>query len=101
MRQVNRDELIHMVQDAMRTITPAMWQMMQHHDAEQKLKARTVVAGRIADKMARLEILSSAPPPPHFHYPALHGPRKPHIDADGTEPQAAGVPERDDQQKEH
>lgn len=84
MRQVNRDELIHMVQDAMRTITPAMWKMILHHNHETQLKGRTVVAGIIADKMKRLEILSSSPPPPHFHYPSLDGPRRPHIEEESS-----------------
>jgi hypothetical protein len=61
MRQVNRDELIYQISAAMKGITPSIWKLITHPNAQQRDKGLVIVAGIIADSMARLEVLSSAP----------------------------------------
>jgi len=73
MRQVDEPELIQMIQRAMQGWTPALFKRMQHHDPDERLKGRLLAATLIADRMKRLEILSSAPEGPPVNYAALSG----------------------------
>ncbi|WEK43001.1 MAG: hypothetical protein P0Y64_16915 [Candidatus Sphingomonas colombiensis] len=66
MRQVNRDELINIIQSAMRGWTKSLLKEFQHHEPDRKFRARVIAAGIIADKMQRLETLSGGCEPPGF-----------------------------------
>lgn len=68
MRQVNRDELIHIIHVGMRGWTKALVNDFFHYDPERKMRARIVAARSIADKMQRLEILSNGNEPPGFRH---------------------------------
>jgi hypothetical protein len=73
MRQVNLDELIDILQASMRKITKSQFKGLQHHSADERLRARVTVATMMAADFKRLEILSSAPPGPPIRYGALDG----------------------------
>lgn len=68
MRQVNRDELIHILQDGMRTWTASLLNEFRHHDPDKRVRARIIAAGLLADRLKRLEILSDAVEPPGFKH---------------------------------
>lgn len=74
MRQVNREELVYVLQSALRKLTPAQIAMMRDHRPAQKLQARVSAAETIATVLDRFEILSSAPKPPSFRYADLGDP---------------------------
>lgn len=74
MRQIGADELVQIIQFALRRLTRRQVTAMVHYDPAERLRAR-VAAGRIiAGDMARLEILSSAPEGPPVQYADLGDP---------------------------
>ena len=68
MRQVDRDELIHLLGDGLRTMTPSLRRMWADPRPAEQRRARYIMAGLLADKLSRLEVLSSAPEPPPFRW---------------------------------
>ena len=91
MRQVNADELVHLIQSLLRRLSKAQLNALTHWRPEEALRGRLAAAQVIAASFARLEILSAAPEPPFFRYPGLeqsgpeNGPTSPPPDpADGT-----------------
>lgn len=68
MRQVNRDELVPVLQAAMRAWTRTLLKDLQHLNPERRLLARLIAAGLLADKLKRLEILTDAPEAPGFRH---------------------------------
>lgn len=79
MRQVNQDELVHLLVNGLREVSPSL--LKQLADGRQKVAgdARYLAAGVIAAKLQRLEILSNAPEPPPFR---RGGGRAPMIEPD-------------------
>lgn len=73
MRQVNRDELIHLLYAGMRGWTPTLRKQLASNITAERDKARYIAAGILADQMHRLEILSEAPPPPPFRFANFEG----------------------------
>ncbi len=73
MRQVDRDELIHLLFAGMRGWTPSLRKMLNSNVQADRDRARYVAAGILADKLGRLEILSEAPPPPPFRFANFEG----------------------------
>ncbi len=68
MRQVNRDELVHLLQAGIQDWTTALLQDLQHYDPERRLLARLIAAGLLADKLKHLGIMTDAPEPPGFRH---------------------------------
>lgn len=68
MRQINRDELAHILRVRMRVRSRALLNDLQHHDPERRLLARLIAAGLLADKLRRLEKLTDAPEAAGFRY---------------------------------
>lgn len=74
MRQVGADELVQIIQSALRRLTRRQVTAMAHHDPTERLRAR-VAAGRVvAGEMARLEVLSDTPEGPPIRYADLGDP---------------------------
>ena len=59
MRQVNRDELIYTIIQAMRGFTPGLLQMLSI--STQRDMAKAIMAGRVADALGKFEIMSDVP----------------------------------------
>jgi len=81
MRQVNRDELVHILQAGIRDWTKTLLKDLQHYDPDRRLLARLIAAGLLADKLKRLEVLTDAPEPPGFGHVRKNGaptPSQPH-----------------------
>lgn len=66
MRQVNKDELVHVLVYAIGRLPKSMIVRLKDGRPEVEGQARHMAAGFIADFLGRWEILSSAPPPPPF-----------------------------------
>jgi hypothetical protein len=66
MRQVNKDELVHVLGYAIARLPKSMIARLKDGRPEVEGQARHMMAGFIADFLDRWEILSSAPPPPPF-----------------------------------
>lgn len=73
MRQVDRDELIHLLFSGMRGWTPTLRKQLSSNITAERDKARYIAAGILADKLHRLDILSQAPPPPPFSFANFEG----------------------------
>ncbi|MFA6125094.1 hypothetical protein [Sphingomonas sp.] len=73
MRQVDRDELIHLLFDGMRTWTPTLRKMFVSSIEAERSKGRYIAAGLLADRLKDLDILSQAPPPPPFRFANFEG----------------------------
>lgn len=73
MRQVDRDELIHLLFSGMRGWTLTLRKQLSSNITADRDKARYIAAGILADKLQRLDILSQAPPPPPFSFANFEG----------------------------
>lgn len=61
MRQVDRDELIWMIFLALRRVPASAWRDAVDTRPEVQRRGRVAIATIVADALARLEVLSSAP----------------------------------------
>ena len=73
MRQVNRDELIHLIYDGMRGVSITVRKMLLSPDQRTRDQGRMMLANVLASKFDRLEILSQAPEPPAFRWANFGG----------------------------
>lgn len=71
MRQVGQDELVNILQSALRKLKPSAIKGLTDWRPTERLRARVMAAQLIAQDLKRLEILADAPEPPPFRYPDL------------------------------
>ena len=73
MRQVDSDELVWLIEYALGRLPASIRAMMADSRVEQQRKGLFFAAQKVAGHLGRLEILSSAPPPPPFRNGGLDG----------------------------
>lgn len=66
MRQVNRDEVLWLMEYGLQTLPRSVIKMLADPRAETQRQGRQIAARGLAKMLDRLELLSSAPEPPPF-----------------------------------
>ncbi len=73
MRQVNQDELTWLLVFGLEQLPASVRAMMHDRRPDTARKGAHLAAQQLAARLGRLEILSSAPPPPPFRFADIEG----------------------------